>query len=158
MNLTVRAGVVLGLLVVAWTFLMGVTGWYKDLALANLFWVVVLIQIGVLLWALTKTASENGFARQVFVGTLISMVASVLIFAGSLIFTMVTFPNYFAEVRVVHEEMLRKAARPEAEIQAALEAAATGATPVAQAIAGAIGTVLTGIMASAMIAMFHRRR
>jgi len=158
MNPTVRTGLVLGLLVVAWTFLMGVTGWYKDPALANLFWVVVLIQVVVLLWALTKTAAENKFARQVFEGTLISIVAAVLIFAGSLAFTMIAFPNYFAELRVVHEEMLRNAAKSEAEIQAALEAAAAGATPMAQAIAGAIGTILTGIMASAMIAVFHRRR
>ena len=158
MNLTIRAGVVLGVLVVAWTFLMGVTGWYKDPVLLKLFWIVVLIQIGVLLWALTKTAGENGFARQVFSGMLISAVASIFIFAGSLIFTTVAFPNYFAELSTVQEEMLRKAGRSDAEIRTALEAAAAGATPMAQAIAGVIGTVFTGIFASAMIAVFHRRR
>ena len=158
MNLTIRAGVVLGVLVVAWTFLMGVTGWYKDPALLNLFWIVVLIQIGVLLWALTKTAGENGFAQQVLSGMLISAVGSILIFGGSLLFTMVVFPNYFTELRTIQEEMLRKAGKSEADIQAMLEATAAGATPMAQAIAGVIGTVLTGIFASAMIAVFHRRR
>lgn len=158
MNLTIRAGLVLGVLVVAWTFLMGFTGWYKDPVLLNLFWIVVLIQIIVLLWALTKTAAVNGFARQVLTGTLISAVASVPIFVGSLVFTTVSFPNYFSELAAVHEEMLRKAGRTEAEIRTALELSAAGATPMAQAIAGVIGTMLTGIFVSAMIAVFHRRR
>jgi len=158
MNLTIRAGLVLGVLVVAWTFLMGVTGWYKDPVLLNLFWIVVLIQIIVLLWALTKTAAANGFARQVLTGTLVSAVASVPIFLGSLFFTMVAFPHYFAELAAVQEEMLRKAGRTEAEIRTALELSAAGATPMAQAIAGVIGTILTGIFVSAMIAVFHRRR
>ena len=158
MNLTIRAGIVLGVLVVAWTFVMGLTGWYKDLVLLNLFWIVVLIQIAVLLWALMKTASVNGYARQVLSGTLISVVASVLIFAGSLVFTMVAFPDYFAEMTAAHGEALRKAGRTEPEIQTELGLAAAGATPMSQAIAGVIGTVLTGIFASAMIAVFHRRR
>ena len=158
MNLTLRAGVVLGALVVAWTFLMGVTGWYKDPVLLNLFWIVVLIQIAVLLWALTKTAAVNGYARQVLSGTLISTVAAIPIFAGSLLFTMVAYPHYFAEVAAVQEEMLRKAGRSELEIQTAIGLATEGATPLTQAIAGVIGTVLTGIFASSIIAVFHRRR
>ena len=158
MNLTVRAGLVLGALVVAWTFLMGYTGWYKDPVLLNLFWIVVLIQIIVLLWALTKTATVNGFGRQLLTGTLISAIASVPIFLGSLLFTMVTFPEYFTELAAVQEEMLRKADRTEAEIKTALELSSQGATPMAQAIAGVIGTMLTGIFVSAMIAVFHRRR
>jgi hypothetical protein len=158
MNLTLRAGAVLGVLVVAWTFLMGVTGWYKDPVLLNLFWIVVLIQIGVLLWALTKTAAVNGYARQVLSGTLISAIAAIPIFVGSLLFTMVAYPRYFEELAAVQEEMLRKAGRSEVEIQTAIGLAAEGATPLAQAIAGVIGTVLTGIFASSMIAVFHRRR
>ena len=158
MPLTIRAGLVLGALVVAWMFLMGFTGWYKDPVLLNLFWIVVLIQIAVLIWALTKTAPVNGYARQVLSGTLISVIASIPIFAGSLVFTLVAFPNYFAEMAAVQEEMLRKAGRTEAEIQTAFELSAAGATPMAQAIAGVVGTVLTGIFASAMIAVFHRRR
>ncbi|MBP1648220.1 MAG: hypothetical protein H6Q30_1665, partial [Bacteroidetes bacterium] len=30
MQPTVKAGIVLGILVVVWTFFMGITGWYKD--------------------------------------------------------------------------------------------------------------------------------
>jgi len=158
MNLTVRAGLVLGLSVVAWTFLMGVTGWYKDPVLLNLFWIVVLIQVAVLLWALVKTAAVNGYARQVLSGTLISAVAAIPIFAGSLLFTMVAYPHYFAEVAAVQEEALRKAGRSEAEIQTMIDLATDGATPLTQALAGVVGTVLTGIFASSMIAVFHRRR
>lgn len=158
MNLTVRAGLVLGLLVVAWTFLMGVTGWYKDPVLLNLFWIVVLIQVAVLLWALVRTAAVNGYARQVLSGTLISAVAAIPIFAGSLLFTMVAYPHYFTEVAALQEEALRKAGRSEVEIQTVIDLATDGATPLTQALAGVIGTVLTGIFASSMIAVFHRRR
>jgi hypothetical protein len=158
MSLTIRGGVVLGALVFVWTFLMGVTGWYKDPVLSNLFWIVVLIQIAVLLWALTKTAAVNGFARQVFLGTLISMIASIPIFLGSLLFTTVAYPHYFEEVAAVQEEALRKSGRTAEEIRTTLELAEEGATPMTQAIAGVVGTVLTGILASAMIAVFHRRR
>jgi hypothetical protein len=37
MNSTVKAGIVLGILVSAWTYLTGITGWYKDPVLYNLF-------------------------------------------------------------------------------------------------------------------------
>jgi len=48
---------------VLWTLVMGVTGWYKHPVLLNMFWVVVLIEIGVLVWGLRQTAARSATAR-----------------------------------------------------------------------------------------------
>ena len=41
MPITVRSGVILGLSVAAWSFIMGFTGWYKQPSLWILAWLVV---------------------------------------------------------------------------------------------------------------------
>ena len=62
-----------------------------------------------------------------------SVVAGIIIICSSLIFTTVAFPDYFA----MRDE---------------------GGTPMGEAMAGFMGTLLTGIVASAIIALFVRRR
>ncbi len=159
MNTAFRAGIVLGVLVALWTFVMGFTGWYKDPVLLNLFWVVVAIQIGVLVWALRRTAAEGvRYGGQVWNGTLVSIVGGVIIFCGSLVFTTVVFPQYFEELRALQIEMLKQAGQTEAQIAAAVEATAATATPFMQALFGFIGTVVTGVVASAVIGAFARAR
>ena len=44
-----RAGLLLGILVVLWTFVMGFTGWYRHPSLLFLFWLVIPLQVAVLL-------------------------------------------------------------------------------------------------------------
>src|SRR5512134_130172 len=118
MNTILKAGIVLGLLVEVWTYLMGFTGWYKDPQLMNLFWVVIALQIAVLMWALKRTAAEGrGYGGQVGAGTLVSLVGGVFVIVGSLVFTMVVFPNYFTDLAAIQEQMLRTAGRSEAEIK-----------------------------------------
>ena len=58
MNQTLKTGVGIGVLCVAWTFVMGFTGWYEDPALAGpLFLVpVILIEVVLLVLGLRKTA------------------------------------------------------------------------------------------------------
>jgi len=157
-NVTVKAGIWLGVLVFIWTLLMGVTGWYKHPALLNLFWVVILIEIGVLIWALRKTAATTEYLGQVGNGTLVAVIGAVIIFCGSLLFTSVLFPNYFTELRAMQEEMLRAAGRTEAEITAAIELGAKMQTPFMNALMGAVGTIVTGLLASLIIAIFHRKK
>lgn len=158
MNLTVKAGVLIGGLCAAWTFVMGLTGWYKHPVLLNAFWVVVFLQIGVLVWALRQTAAEKTYWGQVGAGTLMSTIAGVILFGSSLLFTVVVFPHYFEELRAVHAQMLQAAKLPEAEVKAQLEAAAASQTPLIQAVSGMIGTVMTGFVASLIIAALVRRR
>jgi riboflavin transporter FmnP len=91
-------------------------------------------------------------------GLVLSVVAGVIIFAGSLLFTTVAFPNYFADIQAAQTEMLKSAGMPEAEIQAQIAAAAAMQTPFVNAITGVIGTVVTGLVVAAIAGAFWRRK
>ena len=158
MSQTLRTGLWIGALCVAWTFVMGFTGWYKDPALVNAFFLVILVEVALLVVGLRKTAATQGYGRQVLTGTLMAVVAAAIIFCGSLLFTTVAFPSYFQDVRAAQEEMLRAAGKTPAEIEAAVQAASAGQTPLANALAGVVGTVVTGLVASLVIAAFFRKR
>jgi hypothetical protein len=159
MPIAVQAGLLLGGLVAVWTFVMGFTGWYKDPALLWLFFLVIPIQIGVLWWALTRgVALGQRYGAQVLMGTLASFIAGVVIVASSLLFTTVAFPHYFDDLRALHEENLRQAGRPADEIEREVAEAAAQNTPAANALAGFVGTVVTGVLASALIAVPLRKK
>lgn len=159
MNTILKSGIVLGVLVEIWTYLMGFTGWYKDPALMNLFFVVIAIQIAVLMWALKRTAAEGrGFGGQVGAGTLISLIGGVFVIVGSLIFTMAVFPNYFADLAAIQEQQLRAAGQSEDQIRQVMEMTAKTSTPVMQALFGFLGTMVTGIVVSMIIGAFVRAK
>lgn len=159
MRTTIKAGLVLGILVVLWTLVMGVTGWYKHPTLLNLFWVVIALQIGVLVWGLKLTATEGyGYGKQVGAGLLISLLGGVIIFLGSIMFTTLVFPHYFQELEAMGREVMRSQGKPEAEINAYLAQLAPTQTPFMQALFGFIGTVGTGLVASLIIAAFCRKK
>ena len=159
MQPTVKAGIVLGILVVVWTFFMGITGWYKDPTLLSLFYVVVLIEIAVLIWGLKMTAQEGRtYGGQIGAGTLMSLIGAVIIFFGSYIFTEVVFPNYFDEIREVGRQQLLASGMSEADAQAQLNLQAPMQTSFVSALTGAVMTVVTGVVASLVIAIFYRKK
>jgi hypothetical protein len=159
MGITVKSGIVLGVLVGVWTFVMGFTGWYKDPVLLNMFWIVIVIQIVLLLWTLRQTANAGArYGAQVWNGTLMSLVGGAIIFASSMLFTTVFFPQYFDELRQIQGQMLKQAGQSDAEIKAALDAGAATATPFYQALFGFIGTVVTGVVVSAVAGAFLRKK
>jgi hypothetical protein len=134
MNPILSAGVLIGALCALWTFVMGFTGWYKDPAMLRAFFLVIPIEIGGLIWGLRRTAAEGrGYQGQIVAGTLMSVVAGIIIICSSLIFTTVAFPDY-------------------------VTARSAGGTPMGEAMAGFMGTLVTGIVASAVIAIFVRRK
>ena len=135
MHPILSAGILIGALCGMWTFVMGFTGWYKDPTMATAFFLVVPIEIAGLIWGLKRTAAEERTYRaQVVAGTLMSVVAGVIIIGSSLLFTTVVFPEYFRELQVN----------------------ASSTTPMGQALDGFIGTLVTGILASAVIAIWVR--
>lgn len=157
MRNVVWPGAVLGLLVTAWMYVMGLTGWYKHPTMNGLFFLVILIHVGVLIWALRRSARDGaGYAAQVGRGLLISIAGGLLIVVASLLFVTVAFPRYFEELRDLQAAMMRQAGKNEAEVTAALGKTAAMQTPAAQAVAGFIGTVVTGLIASLVIALFAR--
>lgn len=159
MHPILSAGLLIGVLCGIWTFVMGLTGWYKDPAMVGVFFVVILIEIGGLFWGLRQTAAEGRtYGGQVVAGTLMAVVAGVVIIASSLLFTMVAFPDYFTELEAMQRQMLAAQGKSAAEIEAEVAAGKVAATPMANAMAGFIGTLVTGIIASAVIAIWVRAR
>lgn len=159
MRMTIKAGILIGVLCGLWMLIMGITGWYKDPVLLYLFWVVILIQLGVLIWGMRKTAGEGRtYGGQVLAGTLMSVIAGFILFFVSLLFTSVLFPNYFAELRAMQSEILRSEGKSEAEIAMHVALAAKTQTPLLQALSGMLGTIVTGFLASLIIAFFVRSK
>lgn len=158
MNPILSAGVLIGVLCGIWTFIMGFTGWYKDPALAMLFLpAVVIIEVAGLYWGLRQTAAQGrAYSGQVVAGAMMATIAGVIVICSSLVFTMVAFPNYFQELEAMHRESLAEAGRSPAEIEAAVQASTS--TPMGQAMSGFIGTLITGIVVSAIIAIWVRAK
>jgi Protein of unknown function (DUF4199) len=155
---TLRSGFILGVSVAAWTFVMGVTGWYKNPAHYSLFWLVIPMQVGLLLWSLKGTAKVDGYGRQVWNGVSISLLGSMIIFGFSIYFTTTIFPHYFQErIAMGRQLMALRGISPE-QIEAAVRAQAPMQTPRASAMAGAIGTVLTGFLTSLIAAIWLRKK
>ena len=155
---TLRAGLILGLSVAAWTFIMGFTGWYKSPSLLYLFWLVMPMQIGILLWSLRGTAKVDGYGRQVWNGVSISLLGSMIIYAGSLFFTTKVFPHYFQDIEALGRQMMVKQGLSAEQIEAAVRAQAPMQTPRASAMAGAIGTVVTGFLTSVIASIWLRKK
>jgi len=159
MKSSVIAGVVLGVLVAIWTLLMGATGLYKHPIGALLFFVVIPINIGVIVWGLRKTRDQGfRYGKQVLAGLVIGVVGAAIIFCNSYLFTTVLFPNYFEDLLAMQEEMLGAAGLPEEQIAARMAAAEAAATPWNAAVQGAIGTVVTSLVTALIAAGFIRRK
>ncbi len=160
MNPILSAGILIGLLCSAWTFILGFTGLYKSPS-ANVVFITVAMAIEVvaLTWGLRRTAAEGrAYGGQILAGTMMAIVGGVIIIFSSLLFTTVVFPNYFVEVEQAYRNALQSQGKTDAEIAAAIQASAASATPMAQAMSGFIGTFVTGIVASAIIGIFVHRR
>ncbi len=157
MHPILSAGLLIGVLCGVWTFVMGFTGWYKDPVMLWAFFLVIVIEIVGLIWGLRQTAAEGRtYGGQIVAGTLMAVIAGVVIIGSSLLFTMVAFPDYFAELEAAQRQMLQAQGQTPEQIEAAIEAGKTSATPMANAMSGFLGTLVTGILASAVIALFLR--
>lgn len=158
MNPILSAGVLIGVLCGVWTFVMGFTGWYKDPVLSILFLpAVIIIEVGGLYWGLKQTAAMGrAYAGQVVAGAMMATIAGVIVIGSSLLFTMVAFPDYFQELEGMQRQLLAEQGRSPAEIEAAVQL--NTSTPMGQAMAGFIGTLVTGIIVSAIIAIWVRAK
>jgi hypothetical protein len=158
MKTIITYGVLIAVLCGIWELVMGVTGWYRDPALMNIFYAVIVIQIVLMFKGLSITAAERTYGGQVIAGVLMSFVAGLLIILISLLFTSVMYPHYFEEVRSAIAEGMRRRGMGEAEINAEISAMSAVQSPIANAMAGFFGTVATGFAASLVIAVFRRKK
>ena len=153
------AGILIGVLCGVWMFMMGFTGWYKDPGKVNLFFLVIVIETAGLIWGLRQTAAQgHTYIGQVAAGTLMSATAGLVIIGSSLLFTTLVFPEYFEEVNAVSREMMLNEGKSQAEIRDVLAAAAPMQTPLRNALIGFIGTFVSGVISTAVIAVWVRAR
>ena len=160
MNMIIRGGVLLGVLVTAFTWIFAFTGMHKNFGGAMTFpLVATLIEIGVLVWALKKTAAQGRtWFGQVSAGTMLAFVGGCLIFATSFMLVTQLYPNYFAEVNAAGAEFYRSKGMNDAAIAAELAKMAPSQTPLAQSVIGFVATVVTGFVSSAILAIWIRHR
>lgn len=154
MRTNIRTGIYIGGLCALWQLTMAWTRWIANPQLMNLFYLVVLIEIGVLIRALKQSAADRSYGQQVWAGTAMSIVAGVFLFFFSLLLTTLLFPNLMNEMKEVQMQMLREAGKTDTEISVALSLQ----TPLIQALMGVAGTLATGIVASLVIAAFAHRK
>lgn len=158
MNPTLLAGLLLGMLVSVWTFVMGLTGWYHHPSLLLLFWVVIPVQVAVLLWSLRKTSSQAGYGRQVLNGLSISVIASMIIFGASLCFTTLAFPHYFQDMEALGRLKMAEAGLGPERIEEVIRLQAPWQKPLPTAFSGVLGTWVTGLVTSLVAAVWLRRK
>jgi hypothetical protein len=154
MKTMLKVGLVIGVLCAGWQVVMVSAGWLTNPSTFRLFYLVILIQIAVLFWGLKQTAPQKGYVGQLLAGTGASLVAGVFLFAYSLILTTVLFPNLIAQMKSLQTQELQNAGRSREQIEAMLALQ----TPLIQAAQGFLGTVVTGFLASLILALFLRRK
>ncbi len=158
MKTALIAGVVLGVSISLWSLVLALTGWFADPVWNELFWIGVAIQVAVLAGTLVRTRNERGFGGQLVVGLATSVIAALLVFGSTMVFTTLAFPDYLADVRVMREQMMLARGVDPMQARAEMEAVAELQTPLGQAFAAAFGTVVTGLFASIALALALRRR
>ncbi len=158
MKKAVNGGLLLGILCAVWQVIMGVSGWYLTPVMFNLFWIVILIQAVIIFRFLGKSANENTYWGQVGYGTLISFFGGVVLFIFSILFTTVFFPNYFNDIKMMQEKLLREAGKSPEEIKAQIALTSQTQSTFLQALFGFIGTIVTGFILSLIIGSFKRKK
>jgi hypothetical protein len=159
MKSTLKAGIVLGLAVMAWTFITGFLGWYKDPSKAALWWIVILVQGGIIAWGLTLTKAEGKkYGGQLGAGTLMSIYAAVIGIASSLMYTTVLFPDALEIIKEVQLDKLAEQGQTAEQIEAAVPIMDFMLTPAINAVMGFVGTIITGFILSLILAAFIRNK
>ena len=153
MNVPVRYGLILGLVVTVINLAIPALGLHTSMGMSAIFLVVVIaINIAVVVVALGKTAAVANYGGQVLNGLVFGAVAGVIVFVGSWLTTSVVFPNYMAEVAEATRDTLASFGLPADDIDAQL----AGTSSVDSAFQGAIGTLITSVVVAAIAAIFKR--
>lgn len=155
MEIPVKYGVVLGVIVGAMGFALAILGLHtSEVAPARFVIAAVIINVVIVVLATRRTAPYSNWGRQVRNGLVLGVVAAAIIFLSSWVMTAVVFPDYYAEFAAAARERAVAAGLSAAAIEEA-EALASG-TPVGSAFSGALGTVITSVVVAAITGVFKR--
>jgi L-cystine uptake protein TcyP (sodium:dicarboxylate symporter family) len=139
--------------------LIAVTGLHTNPVVSGMLFLVVAViaNVGVIWWVLKQTASDSGYGRQLLNGLLVGVIAGVLIFCFSLLFTQVLFPDYMAESQDATIAWMESTGMPEAQLDAQV-AKLEAQTGWSQAIGGTVGTIVTSLIVAAIVGIFARKK
>ena len=153
MNIPVKYGVILGVVVGVLGFAIPALGLHTNmLASVGFLVAVIAINIVVVFLALRETATDAGYGRQVVNGLVVGAVGAVIVFLGSWVTTAVVFPAYLDEVAQATRASLAALGLSVEQI----EAQVGDGSSVGSAFQGALGTVVTSLVVGAIVAIFKR--
>jgi hypothetical protein len=155
----VNAGIVLGVVVGIWMFINGAAGLYKNPGTTWVFPVVAtLIEIGVIVWGLKKTAQlGRRYGGQIVAGLLIALIGALIIVPCSLAWSAV-FSDATEIGMAMQADKLADQGMSEEQIDQTLAVMEKMSTPLVSAILGSIMTILTGLVISLIAAIFIRQK
>ena len=157
MEIPIKYGVVLGVVVGALGFALATLGLHTN-EMAPMVFVIaaIIINVVIVVLAVRQTAPRSSWLQQVQNGLVLGMVAAVIIFLASWVMTALVFPNYYAEFAEAARARAVAGGLSAEEIEAAV-AMATG-TSVGSAFSGALGTVITSVVVAGIAGFFNRAR
>ena len=155
MTTAIKYGLVLGVIVAALGFVLGMLGLHThEMAPISFVIVVIIINALIVVLAVRRLASTSNWVQQVQNGLVLGLVGAAIVFLGSWLMTAVVFPNYYAEFAEAARARATAEGMTAEEIVAAVELV-TG-TPVGSAFQGALGTVITSVVVAAIAGIFNR--
>ncbi len=157
MNMPVKYGLVLGVIVAAMGFALATLGLHtNEMAPTGFVIAAIIINVVIVVLAVRRMAPGSNWLQQVQNGLVLGLAGAVIIFLGSWVMTALVFPNYYTEFAEAARARAVAGGLSAAEIEAAV-AMATG-TSVGSAFSGALGTVITSVVVAGIAGFFNRAR
>ncbi len=159
MKAVITAGVILAVLVTVVSAVITLAGMHENPLVVGMGFLVIaiILNLGLLFWALKSNAGEAGYGRQLGNGALLGLVAGTLIFLSSFVLLTYVFPDYLAEMTAGTLEFMEGSGVPQETLDKQA-AAMEQMTPVTQALNGAIGTFFTSLVGAAIMGIFLRKK
>jgi len=159
MNTAIKAGLILAVAVTLVSAVMIGAGLHENFIVSSVVSLVIYIglNIAILFWALSKTASDCGYGKQLLNSLIIGLVGGFVIFLGSYLLLGVVFPDSIDRMREGAIVFLENANLPEEQMNAQV-AKLDAATPVSQSLTGLWGTLGTSLIVGAIISIFKRKK
>ncbi|MCY4095632.1 MAG: DUF4199 family protein [Gammaproteobacteria bacterium] len=155
MTISIKYGLLLGVIVAAFGFLLGLLGLHTNqMAPFGFVIVAIIVNLVIVVLAVRRLASTSTWVQQLVNGLVLGTVAAVIVFLSSWLMTAIVIPDYYAEFAEAARVRAVAGGLTADEIEAAV-AMATG-TSVGSAFQGALGTVITSVVVAGIAGMFNR--
>lgn len=159
MKTELQASVVLAVLVGLLSVVVEVSGLNRNFLASQLVFLAgaIAINVAVVFWALSRHCAESDYGRQLARSAAIGVVGGALVVVVSWLLLAVVFPGSIDTMRQAAIDYMSASGMPQDEVDRQMEAIGR-ATPLSQSLPGGVGTLVTSVVAGAVIALFQRRK